>query len=290
MRTPAERSRVLVGVDGSPASLAAAQFGVDTAARRRAPVTVLNAYQLPGGDRPVPPSVAQDCRLGAQDLVNRVLSQVRVPARMQVKAAVLPGPPVEVLLDRSVDAGLVVIGTHHFDLREHGLLPGGVGSTIGRAVCCPLAVTPTAPPNIDITRRPVVVALDGETAAKAVLGFAFEEAADRGARLLVVHAEQDRARRPDREITAVAIEEIIAGWTADHPDVPVDVLVLPGDPEVVLKEASGRAQLLVVGGPRRHLIGGWPRSVARAILNRSQCPFVMVPQSRATKPTRRLPG
>lgn len=283
MTTTSADGRVIVGVDGSSGSLAAAQFSVDMAARRGVPVMVLNAYEVPGPHLPVSPRLAEAYRMGGLDVVHRVLTHVRVPARLAVETDAAPGLPAEVLLNRSGGAGLVAIGTHHLELSAHEM-PGGVGSALGKAIACPLAVVPTRLPTADLTLRPVVVALDGETAATAVLRFAFEEAADRGARLMVVHADPDRTHRPDRRAAALDLEEIIAGWKADFPDVIVRVLVLPGAIDAVLTGASDHAQLLVVGGPHRHRFGRWTRSVAHAVLNRSRCPLVMVPRRRATSP------
>lgn len=287
MTTMSADGRVIVGVDGSSGSLAAAQFGVDLAARRQVPVLVLNAYQPPRPDLPVTPRIAEAYRMGGLDVVHRVLAHVRVPARLAVQTDAVPGPLAEVLLNRSAAAGLVAIGTHHLVLDERGL-PGGTGSAIGKSIGCPLAVVPTRLPIVETARAPVVVALDGETAATAVLRFAFDEAAARGVRLLVLHADTDRIPGSERRGATLDLEEIVAGWKADYPDLVVTVLVLPGETDVVLTEASDHAQLLVVGGPHRRRFGGWTRSVAHAVLNRSRCPLVMVPQPRAAQPSGRL--
>jgi nucleotide-binding universal stress UspA family protein len=129
------------------------------------------------------------------------------------------------------------------------------------------------------SRRPAVVAVDGTTAAASALRVGFDEAAIWRLPLTVLHARPDDDTATDAEERRVNIEEILAGWKADQPDVAVHSEVVPGDPADLIAEYSENAALVVVGRPHRRRLGSWARSVANAVLGHCECPLVVVPES-----------
>jgi nucleotide-binding universal stress UspA family protein len=131
----------------------------------------------------------------------------------------------------------------------------------------------------------VVVALDGETAAKPVLNLAFEEAMLRHTRLVVLHAEPMSAS--DRDVTAARLdlEILLAGWKQDHPEVAISTAIVSGDADAQLVRWSWSAAVLVVGRPHQHGWGSWILSVARSVMRQTHCPLIIAPQ--ATPESRR---
>ena len=112
-------------------------------------------------------------------------------------------------------------------------------------------------------RPTIVVGVDGSPAARAALGYAFDDAARRNARVRVVCVFEEpdywavaygmSAPAPLQEVTVgleKAAQQVVEEVRADDPRrdaVPVDVLVLTGSPANVLLEQSRDAELLVLG-------------------------------------------
>jgi len=143
--------------------------------------------------------------------------------------------------------------------------------------------------NASTALRTVVVGVDGSSGAEAALRYAIEEARRQGATLRVVgvwfmpssaymgmslptnFAEDcERAARTsiDRSLESVG-----------HPaDVPLEVVILEGQPAAVLVAQAATASVLVVGsrgrGGFRELLLG---SVSQACAHHAHCPVIIVP-------------
>ena len=143
----------------------------------------------------------------------------------------------------------------------------------------------------------VVVGVDDEVHSSPAVDSAFAEASARKAPLVALHAWWWDEASPlssgiawDHEVdlgdewTTVAasqrvmMSEMLAGWQEKYPDVEVRTEFVRGDPTAVLEEASGDAQLLVVGTRGR---GGFTGllmgSVSSRALHHSRCPVLVVP-------------
>ena len=94
---------------------------------------------------------------------------------MKVGTLIELASPVMMLRRVSETAALVVIGGHHFNLIDR-LLTGPVASPVAAQADCPVVVVPGGWSRTAVGIRPIVVALDGQTAATAALDFAFAEA------------------------------------------------------------------------------------------------------------------
>src|SRR3954468_2665666 len=146
--------------------------------------------------------------------------------------------------------------------------------------------------------RPVVVGVDGSSAALAAARFALEEARARSAPLHVVTAlswpyEGVTALPPQADVAALLrdggrviaqaasealarVAEALAGWSEKEPDVVVREVVMRDRTARALVAASMLAQLLVVGSRVRRALG----STAHGVLHRSACPVAVVPIGR----------
>ena len=122
------------------------------------------------------------------------------------------------------------------------------------------------------TEGPVLVGLTAPEDQDGTLAFAFAEASLRG---VPVHAiDTGGAGEP-------AAVEILDRWSEKYPAVPVSHRSMPGvDPAVALVAASHRAQLVVIGATvRPDAAPVSSGSLIHAVLRRSACPVVVVPDS-----------
>jgi nucleotide-binding universal stress UspA family protein len=139
-------NRIVVGVDGSDSSRKALRWAYDEAAHHAASITAVSCWHPPAmpmtppyGSLP-PEGYASQPREDALDLLERFVSDldVREPA-VDVSTAVEEGNPAEVLIERSKDADLVVVGS-----RGHGgfkgMLLGSVSQHLVAHAECPVVV------------------------------------------------------------------------------------------------------------------------------------------------------
>jgi len=147
VRGSADRSptrRVVVAVDGSPASREAIGFAFDYASRHGLSLRALHAWEVPVFDAPgvtVPPSLAMDeieddeIRATAESLTGWA---ERFPD-VVVTRAVVHGPAERLVVNASEDADLLVVGSRGRG-GFAGLLLGSVSQAALHHSQCPVAV------------------------------------------------------------------------------------------------------------------------------------------------------
>jgi nucleotide-binding universal stress UspA family protein len=113
-----EAGRVVVGVDGSEASVDAVGFAFEEASFRGIGVTAVHAWESPYYEVPIKGGPVPDAGFSAEieDGERRVLSEALAGWRekypdVDVRQAVVHGAPVHVLVDASAGAELVVVGS-----------------------------------------------------------------------------------------------------------------------------------------------------------------------------------
>ncbi|GGV00053.1 universal stress protein [Streptomyces litmocidini] len=285
-------SAITVGVDGSAESLAAADWAAREAVLRGVPLRIVHAWLW----QPLDVSVVQDGERQAE-YARTVLREAgtHVAERhsaLQVTAEVVQDTAVAALLREAEASGMLVLGS-----RGHGAFVGFLLGSCGRQV-----IAAAKRPVVSVRTRDgltrteggeVVVGQQGTPEdSDAVLGFAFEEAAARGAALRAVRAwslppvfacspgsmiaaNEAGALEPFEE---KALAEALAPWRTRFPDVPVTGHVEIGSAGQVLLSAVSNAQLLVVGRrTRRAPAGTRIGSVAHAALHHAPCPVAVVP-------------
>jgi nucleotide-binding universal stress UspA family protein len=157
---------------------------------------------------------------------------------------------------------------------------GAVASQIVSRVECPVVVAPSGwRVRHAWPRRPVIVALDGESEPEPVLQLAFEEARLRDARLIALHAQPMGASARDKTAAQSGLAVVLTNWEQDHPDVAVSTAIVAGDPEAQLVRWSRSAAVLIVGYPHRRGWGDWTRSVARSVMRQTHCPLMVAPKA-----------
>lgn len=282
---------VVVGVDGSPESLAAVELAAREAVLRGQPLQVVHGlvepylYAPPGltpGGRPEGAP-----RQAAERLVADAVARARDAApTVDVTGEVNAASGAQALITCSRRASLVVVGDRGLGAFT-GLLLGSVAIHVAAHAACPVLI---ARGSADET-LPILLAADGSPASEPAVGFAFEEAALRGAPLVALHVWSHPASSGPGDMQPLVYDEAavneeeemvlagaVAGQQDKYPSVDVRRRVVHGRVRKTIIDAARDAQLVVVGA-RGH--GGFTGlllgSVSQAVLRHAACPTAIVP-------------
>lgn len=256
--------KIVIGYDGSPDARTALAWALEEADRVSAPAEVFYADEWPlwAAAACVFPAPVPRPKDYLAEVVHEMLDHTLAQARrdhplVQLTAVTAPGHPAESLIERSAQAGLLVIGG-----RGHSAIAGLLGSVVSavaaHATCPVIVVRGLADPG-----APVVAAIQDPGRAPAVLAFAADQASARKVALRVFRL----GREP--------FDHALAAVRAAHPDLPVESTTALIEPAAALAEAG--AQLLVVGnrtaGPVRGLL---PGSINHQLLRWASCSIAVV--------------
>ncbi|URM92308.1 universal stress protein [Streptomyces sp. MRC013] len=281
---------ITVGVDGSAESLAAADWAAGEAALRGLPLRIVHAWLWQPLDVPLVQereTRSRSAEAVAQEARTRVAGEY---PDLPLTSEVVQDTAVAALLAEAEGAEMLVLGS-----RGYGALAGFLLGSYGQQVIA-AATRPVVSVRDRDGRAPggeVVVGQQGTVEeSDAVLGFAFEAAAARGAAVRAVRAwtlPALYAYSPGSAYLATAagglepferkaLHEALAPWRERFPEVPVVEHVEAGSAGQVLLSALSDARLLVVGRrARRGPVGTRIGSVAHAALHHADCPVAVVP-------------
>nr|WSY51061.1 universal stress protein [Streptomyces sp. NBC_00886] len=288
---------VVVGLDGSRESLAAADWAAREALRRGVPLRLVHAWEAASPEASTLPELeaprfwARRILRGAMDRLNERYPQVYLSAEQIAR------PPADALVSAGAEAELLVLGSRAFS-GVGGFLAGSVAlATVAHATRPVVLVradeTPASErvpeaddvPNHRGPYREVVVGVDMKHRCEEVLAFAFESAALRSAPLCVVHAwhlplalgsgSQDAIGQEDTE---QALAAMVRPWREKYPTVEVREQVVNDRPAQLLPHAAADACLLVVGRRIRPArLGTHTGPVTHTVMHHVRCPVAIVP-------------
>lgn len=286
---------VLVGVDGSAASLGALEWAAAFAERTGWRLHIVCAYALPtfaaasmdGGYATLDDQAIRD---GAQAVLDDASS--RLDGRdIEITTALETGDPAGVLVELSRKVFLSVVGTRGQSGFTERLL-GTVSSALPAHAHSPVVVVPHkegATHKVPVEK--LVVGVDGSESAKVALSRAIEHADLWGAELTAVvglpigsgagmlgwlpAAVDSEALLADaKEGLDVAVNQALVG----HENVKVRRHALDGSGAALLAEFSTAVDLVVVGTRGRGGFAGMLLgSTSQAVLHHSVCPVLVVP-------------
>ncbi|MEU8782430.1 universal stress protein [Streptomyces sp. NPDC048637] len=291
---------ITVGLDGSPESLAAAQWAADEADRRQSVLRLLHAWILLAAEAAdTPPE--RDQNAAARQLVRRALDEVRERRpHLQIIEDLVGAEAEPALLRAAGESLMVVLGSRALGTWESYVLGDVSLNVVGRAEgpvvlvrAAGRAKTPRHPsadgtPPAPEPRVVVGVGLNGP--CDQMLRFAFDAAASRGLPLQAVHGrplpmqaytpwgiDPDAATELTKEAD-IELRDALRPWCERFPGVLVQETVLPESPSRALVQTVFGAELLVVGR-RRHRPRLAPRvgPVAHAAIHHVTCPVAVVP-------------
>lgn len=135
------RGRIVVGVDGSAASIHALTWGIAEARRWEATVEAVTVWPYPyGAGLPFSPVVdPADVEKGAARALEDAVAQACAGGGFPVERSVVPGVAARELRERASGASLLVVGNRGRG-GFAGLLLGSVSSQCARHAPCPTAV------------------------------------------------------------------------------------------------------------------------------------------------------
>lgn len=279
---------VVVGVDGSPLSMAAVARAAQVASSRGLPLKVLHAFapdlpmlgfgQLTDGSE----VVSTHARRLVADGVARAHA---IDPSLTVTTSIRDGYASQALVDAARTASLVVVGA-----MGHGVLSrasvGAVAMQVVTHARCPVMVVGHETSGGSPVTGRVVVGVDGSKPSLRALVAAFDEAARTGGSLDVVHAWEAHSATDPTLATDSSwstyetnlehiLESAIRARRAEQPDVKVEYEVVRSEPVRALVDRTEGAALLVVGSRGS---GGFPGlhvgSTALRLMGRSHCPLL----------------
>ena len=271
---------VIVGADGSRESLRAVEWAAREAALRGTSLRIVAVPPLPRRMTVTPATPGT-----VSDVVERSMSEALAAAAQQaatqqpglaIETHLVAGAPAEVLAGAAEGAALLVLGSRGAG-GFSALILGSVSRYVATHAAAPVVVAREETMSVD---REIVVGVRDPAQAEAALGFGFEEAALRHARLLAVHAWSSpvpgHTQAPAEETSR--LESAVTAWQEKFPEVEASVEVVHAHPGRVLAGSSSRADLVVLG---RHAPGGsrgpGVGSVTHAVLSHAHGPVATVP-------------
>ncbi|MFF4544647.1 universal stress protein [Streptomyces sp. NPDC001406] len=294
---------VVVGVDGSPESLAAAQWAAREAVRSDRSLRLVHAWNR--HPRPRDGEIENAAR---RHLARRVLREAEDGVRaacpeVRLYDELVEGPAVERLREAAEGAELLVLGSRGLS-GFTGFLVGSVAAGVVARATRPVVLvragedtadehlpTPDGSASTTTGHRDVVLGIDLSEPCDEVIDFAFEAARLRRARLRAVHAWQppgplgrgegdiglvDDPRRAEEWLGF--LRAVLEVWRDKYPEVEVLETVVEDKPANALLRAATGASLLVVG---HHLaqrrIGPRTGPTTHSAIQHVHCPVAVVP-------------
>ncbi|WP_329267835.1 universal stress protein [Streptomyces sp. NBC_01451] len=283
---------ITVGLDGSPESLAAADWAAREAQRRELPLRLVHAWIWQPHDVPAAETLATQ-----KDWALRILREAEEELRgrhpdLTVSTEHLPDTAAEALLSQAEKSDLLVLGSSGHSAVA-GFLLGSVGQhVLARAKNPVVMVRANARSAAKHDGGEVVVGLqDLGDPAGPLLEFAFGAAAARGATLHTVHAPNlpplygygpavglPAGREDVTGRTESALSHALKPWRDKYPQVPVVQTVDLARASGVVLQAAAQAGLVVVGRRvHRPALGMRIGPVAHAVLHHAAAPVAVVP-------------
>ncbi|MEU4654596.1 universal stress protein [Streptomyces sp. NPDC023723] len=297
---------VIVGIDGSPAGLAAAHWAAREAVRRGTGLGIVHAWRLNPRPSPYVPLDYTEHDWAASLLREAVDSVRRSHPDLPVTDRLVRGAPVDILVAAAAKAEILVLGSLGLSTLG-GFVTGSVSQRVVahcvRPVVLVRAERPTGAggePAPAGAAASVVLGLEVDHPSDELIEFAFDAARRRDAELRVVHAFKASLRpvsdasvtvapaAPSAAVTGPqelaarerAVVAALRPWCEKYPAVPVTETVVVGRAAGVLADAADDAGLVVVG--RRNDgrgIGPHVGPVTHAVLHHVACPVAVVPHA-----------
>jgi nucleotide-binding universal stress UspA family protein len=266
---------VVVGVDSSPGARRAAQAAAVEASVAGVGLVVVHVSGWPllySSLANIPFEAEQwSPSAEAREFADATVAWLaREHPRLAISTLVRVGRGGEQLARACERASLLVVGATGAR-GVAGVLTGSVAPYVLTHAHCPVMVVRTTGPGAS-TGGEICVGVDGTPGSLSALRYAAEWARRRDAKVRALYAVDDSTAIA--ETAATRLLDWVAEGLGDGAD--TEAVVVRRSAAAALVADSGMARLVVVGARRHHgLLHG---SVAHALVRRSACPVVVVPE------------
>lgn len=289
---------IVVGVDGSQASMTAVEWAVARAVRSGQPVHIICvystvAYTTYGFESAVSTIDPDALERGAQSVVDAALERAKAVSgadEVALSVETVAGDPASVLVERSDQADLIVIGTEAHG-RVFSRIFGTVSSTVPAYSKCPVVVVPAYDGGktfVPVER--LVVGVEASEKVSKALRVAVDEAQVWDGKLNVVSAvpipgisgimtwvpnagDHDAVMKEMRRSLDAAVDSAIEGT-----GLRVKRHAIDGAPAQLLVEFSTAVDLVIVGSRGYSALTQAVLGVtSQAVLAHAECPVMVVP-------------
>ena len=264
MRTPST-APVVVGVNGSAASLAAVRLGARQAVASDRKLRVVHAFAWPDPRAAGAQQGYAQARRDAAKVIDKAIAAAqRYTPGVRVSGALVDGLPARVLLQQSRTAALLVLGDDDLALTGQVSPDSVLMQAVARAFCPTVVARGPRPPS-----GPLLAAVDGSPDSLEALRFAAGEAARRSVPIVVAHVvARSTGEARGRAVLDQAVAAVPGLCNARK-------RLLVGDPATTLVTASRKARM-VLAGPRGKDRAALLGPVAQELLRRGACPTLFV--------------
>ena len=280
---------IVVAVDGSDKNRSAVVWAAAEAAAIGSPVVLVTV--IDDHLRAIPRLSIKGHNRRALEMLDGLREEFGPrPDPDSIRTEVVVGSAVQVLLDRSEQARLLVVGKRGLGGFTRALVGSTSIAVAGRATS-PVVLVPHSWKVADHAEAPLVLGIDPYRPERAQIRFAFERARSRGLGLVAVHGwETPTAYSWDEAVitgamttweqeAATEFDRVLDDWCGRYADVDVVAVHSHSHPATAILDAAEDAQLVVLGRHSHHhrLAGFAFGSVTRAVLHYSECPVVVIP-------------
>jgi nucleotide-binding universal stress UspA family protein len=131
---------IVVGVDGSDASVAALEWAVGEARTRNARILAVTGFEVPWTIMITPTYTGSDYMLDAEKMLHQTMEKVRIQhSDVEIETLLVQRKPALALTEAARDADLLVVGSHGYGAIA-GMHLGSVATYCVHHAPCPVVV------------------------------------------------------------------------------------------------------------------------------------------------------
>ncbi|BBX74081.1 universal stress protein [Mycobacterium shinjukuense] len=259
---------VIVGIDGSPAALAAALWGTDEAVGKGVPLRLLSVIKT---THPSPQDYERDLRHAEASLRAAHAAVEATGKPVKIESDTPRGPAGAVLVEESRDAELICVGAPAIGRYARAIL-GSTATELAEKAHCPVAVIR---PNEDQPPSGInwiVVRLTDAPDDDAILEYAAGEAVLRHAPILALGGGPEQlTETPDGEF-----ERRVQRWRRRHPELHIYPITTNADIARFLADHDERVQLAVIGAGEAAQLTRFVGPSGHPVLRHAECSVLVV--------------
>lgn len=288
MQRPSPTSpAVVVGVDGSRASIDAALWAVPEAVDREIPLRLVYAIEDPDTRLRDGRTYTQDSGTADSALRAAITAVESTSQPVKIESEITHGQATNALLAASHSAAMVCVGA----LGLNGAAGRHGGSTAANLVSRahqPVAVIRRAVPHDGVHSQWIVAEFDGDPACTAVIERAVDEARLRHAPLRVLtrwrpmftDIHDTRGAADGKRMTKANLERALEHWRRSSPEIDIEAVAVNSSVLGYVAHNVKTIQLVVIGSHRQEGLAEFVGPAANAALHDTNCSLLILEQQR----------